>query len=169
MRTVFGAKGACTAPHAMASAAGLDVLKGGGSAAEAAVAIAATLAVVYPHMNSIGGDSFWLIARPGQGPVGVDACGGAAAAANLDLYRKAGFTSIPWRGPLAANTVAGTLAGWAETLRVGGSRLPLERLLEPAATYARDGAPVTQSFFDLARAKRPELEAVPGFAATYLP
>src|ERR1700750_1393425 len=110
LKTVRGRGGAVTAPHYLASEAGLDVLRDGGSAADAAVAIAAAPAVVYPHLNAIGGDSFWLVAEPGADPVGVDACGRAAAAADLDLYRRAGLGGIPWRGPLAANTVAGTVS-----------------------------------------------------------
>jgi len=169
LKTARGRGGAVTAPHHLASEAGLEVLSEGGSAADAAVAIAATLAVVYPHMNSIGGDSFWLIAEPGADPVGVDACGRAAMAADLELYRLAGVTSIPWRGPLAANTVAGTLSGWEQVLRIGGSGLPLSRLLEPAIAHAQAGAPVVQSLHDLASAKRHELEGVPGFAGVFLP
>ena len=169
LRTARGRGGAVSSPHVLASEAGLQVLREGGSAADAAVAIAATLAVVYPHMNSIGGDSFWLIAEPGADPVGVDACGRAALAADLDFYRRAGVSSIPWRGPLAANTVAGTLSGWEQMLRIGGSGLPLARLLEPAIAHAETGSPVTQSFHDLAAAKRGELEGVPGFASVFLP
>ena len=169
LKTARGRGGAVTAPHHLASEAGLQVLKDGGTAAEAAVAIAATLAVVYPHMNSIGGDSFWLLAEPGRGPVGVDACGRAAAAADLDLYRRAGLTAVPWRGPLAANTVAGTLSGWSEVLRLGGGGMPLARLLEPAIAHADQGCPVTRSMADLTAAKRAELEPSPGFAAAFLP
>jgi oxamate amidohydrolase len=169
LKTARGRGGAVTSPHHLASEAGLEVLGEGGSAADAAVAIAAALAVVYPHMNAIGGDSFWLIAEPGADPVGVDACGRAALAADLDLYRRAGHASIPWRGPLAANTVAGTLSGWEQTLRIGGSGLPLSRLLEPAIAHAENGCPATQSLHDLATAKRAELQGVPGFAETFLP
>ena len=169
LKTVRGHGGAVTAPHALASEAGLAVLREGGSAADAAVAIAATLAVVYPHMNGIGGDSFWLIAEPGADPVGVDACGRAAMAADLDLYRSAGLASIPWRGPLAANTVAGTLSGWEQALRIGGSGMPLARLLEPAIAHAEAGVPAAQSLHDLAAGKRAELEGAPGFAAVFLP
>ena len=133
------------------------------------MAIAAALAVVYPHMNSIGGDSFWLLAEPGRDPIGVDACGRAAAAADLDLYRRAGLSAIPWRGPLAANTVAGTLSGWEQVLRIGGSGMPLERLLEPAIAHAEAGTPVPQSLHELATGKRAELDGVPGFASTFLP
>ena len=155
-----------TAPHGLASDAGLEVLRDGGGAADAAVAIAATLAVVYPHMNSIGGDSFWLVRQPDGALVGIDACGRAAANADLDLYR--GYETIPWRGPLAANTVAGTLSGWAGVLRAAGGRLPLARLLEPAVAHAEAGARMTAGFADLVAAKRVELEPVGGFAETYL-
>ncbi|MEI9889295.1 MAG: gamma-glutamyltransferase family protein [Caulobacteraceae bacterium] len=169
LKTARGRGGAVTSPHFLASEAGLEVLREGGSAADAAVAIAAALAVVYPHMNAIGGDSFWLVAEPGADPVGVDACGRAAMAADLDLYRKAGVSSIPWRGPLAANTVAGTLSGWEQVLRIGGSGLPLSRLLEPAIAHAVAGAPVPQSLYELAAGKRTELEGVPGFSDVFLP
>jgi gamma-glutamyltranspeptidase len=169
LKTARGRGGAVTAPHHLASEAGLQVLKDGGTAAEAAVAIAAALAVVYPHMNSIGGDSFWLLAEPGRDPVGVDACGRAAAAADLDLYRRSGLSEVPWRGPLAANTVAGTLSGWSEVLRLGGGSLPLARLLEPAIGHAEQGCPVTLSMAQLTAAKRAELEPAPGFAQAFLP
>jgi gamma-glutamyltranspeptidase/glutathione hydrolase len=169
LKTARGRGGVVTAPHRLASEAGLQVLREGGTAAEAAVAVAATLAVVYPHMNSIGGDSFWLLADPGRDPVGVDACGRAAGAADLYLYRKAGLTAVPWRGPLAANTVNGTLSGWRAALDLGGGGLPLARLLEPAITYAEQGCAVTQSQAELTAAKLAELAPQPGFADAFLP
>ena len=76
--------------------------------------VAATLAVVYPHMTGIGGDGFWLLHAPGQPMRSIDACGAAGAAVRRDLYGSA--DSIPWRGPLAANTVAAS-AGTAPTSR----------------------------------------------------
>src|ERR1700761_5887350 len=99
-------RGMVTSPHHLASQAGLAVLRDGGAAVEAVVATAAALAVVYPQMNSIGGDGFWLIAEPGQAPIGIEGCGRAAAAADLGLYARRGLSEIPRRGPLAANTVA---------------------------------------------------------------
>jgi gamma-glutamyltranspeptidase/glutathione hydrolase len=144
------------------------MLKAGGSAAEAAVAMAAALAVVYPHMNSIGGDSFWLVREPSGRVFGIDASGRAAGRADVTFYRSRGLDVIPWRGPLAANTVAGTLSGWSGVLCATGSTAPLTRLLEPAIAVADEGAPVTASFTELICAKRGELEAVPGFAETFL-
>lgn len=160
-----------TSPHHLASQAGLDVLKDGGNAVEAAVAVAATLAVVYPHMTGIGGDGFWLIAEPGRDPVAIDGCGPAAAAADLAFYRSHGHAAVPWRGPHAANTVAGTISGWAAALDLAkgwGKALGLDRLLRDPIHYAEAGAVVTVSQAELSAAKLAELRAVSGFAATFL-
>jgi gamma-glutamyltranspeptidase/glutathione hydrolase len=169
LNTPRARRGMVTSPHHLASEAGLRVLREGGTAIEAAVAIAAALAVVYPHMTGIGGDGFWLVAVPGREPVAIDACGAAARAATRALY--AGRDAIPWRGPLAANTVAGTLSGWDEALRLSaeiGGRLPLSRLVEDAAWHAGHGFPVTASQAALTAAKHPELKDAPGFEAAFL-
>ena len=171
LETARARHGMVTAPHHLAAQAGLDILKAGGTAVEAAVATAATLAVVYPHMTGIGGDGFWLIAEPGHAPIAIESCGRAAAAATLGFYRDCGVANIPWRGPLAANTVAGTIAGWDAALaatRHWGHPLPLDRLLERPIAYAREGFAVTRSQADLSAAKSPELDTEPGFANAFL-
>ncbi|MCB1519884.1 MAG: gamma-glutamyltransferase [Hyphomicrobiaceae bacterium] len=159
-----------TAPHHLAAEAGADILRDGGNAIEAMVAAAATIAVVYPHMNSIGGDGFWLIARPGEAPVAIRACGQAAGLATPAYYREHGRDEIPARGGLAALTAAGAIGGWAEALRVAaeaGGRMALSRLLADAIAHARSGVPVTASQERLTREKWSELESVTGFRATY--
>ena len=162
--------GMVTAPHHLAAEAGLGILREGGNAVEAMLAAAAAIAVVYPHMNSLGGDGFWLIAAPGAAPRAIDAAGRAGAAVTPELYRERGLAEIPARGPLAANTVPGAVAGWSLALAAElGGRLPLARLLEPAIHYAEAGAPVTRSLFDNTTAKREELEPQPGFAEVFLP
>ena len=164
--------GIVTAPHHLAASAGLQVLREGGNAVEAMVAAAAAIAVVYPHMNSLGGDAFWLIAPPGGAPRAIDACGRAGRRATLAFYRGQGLKEIPSRGPLAVNTTPGVIAGWAEALRLAaelGGTQSLERLLEPAIHYAEAGAPVTRSLHDNTLAKRGELEEQPGFAGVFLP
>lgn len=170
MRTIGGA---ATAPHAAAAQSALAILREGGNAVEAMMAAAATIAVVYPHMNSIGGDGFWLIATPGVNPVGIEACGAAASAATLEAYRAQGLTQIPVRGPWAACTVAGTVSGWAHAHEYSrtklNGRLPLSRLLADAIAYARGGITVSRSQAESVAAKRAELEQQPGFAATFLP
>ncbi|HEX5739035.1 MAG TPA: gamma-glutamyltransferase family protein [Hydrogenophaga sp.] len=157
------------APHHLAAQAARDVLREGGNAVEAMVAAAATIAVVYPHMNAIGGDGFWLIHEPGQQPVAIDACGPAAALATPAFY--AGHNAIPARGPLAALTVAGTIGGWAKALEVSarwGGTLPLARLLQNGIHHAHTGVVVTTSQSQLTRDKLDELKNAPGFANTFL-
>ena len=164
-------RGMVTSPHHLASEAGLRVLREGGNAIEATIAMAAMLAVVYPHMTAIGGDGFWLVSRAGADPIAIDACGAAAGKATPGLYARHGLAAIPWRGPLAANTVAGTISGWGEAHRLSGElggRLPLPRLLEDAEWSARNGFAVTASQRELTLAKLAELQSVPGFAETFL-
>jgi gamma-glutamyltranspeptidase/glutathione hydrolase len=160
------------APHQAAADSAARVMREGGNAVEAMIAAAATIAVVYPHMNGIGGDSFWLIAKPGEAPVGIQACGAAAQAATIPFYCERGMDSIPHRGPLAANTMAGTLSGWDAAYDYArtalGGRLPLTRLLEDAITFARDGVPLTASQVRCVTAKRDELAPIAGFAETFL-
>jgi hypothetical protein len=74
-RSVFATGGIVTAPHHLAADAGQDVLRDGGNAVEAMIAMAAAIPVVYPHMNAIGGDSFWIVKPAGRDPIGIDACG----------------------------------------------------------------------------------------------
>ena len=160
-----------TAPHHLASEAGLRVLREGGNAIEAMLAAAAAIAVVYPHMNAIGGDGFWLIRLPGQAPRAIDACGAAAAAATPQFYRDQGFEAIPARGPLAANTVAGTLSGWDLAQRIAkenGGRFGFDRLLEDATYYAENGVAVTSSQHDLTTTHLAALADQPGFAEAFL-
>lgn len=169
IHTLRALGGMMVAPHHLAAMAGRDVLRDGGNAVEAMVAAAAAIAVTYPHMNAIGGDGFWLIHEPGREPVAVDACGPAAAAASAAFY--AGHDSIPARGPKAALTVAGTVAGWARALEVAsrwGPALPRERLLADAIRHARDGVAVSRSQHMLTTQKLPGLREAPGFADTFL-
>ncbi|EGD59654.1 gamma-glutamyltranspeptidase [Novosphingobium nitrogenifigens DSM 19370] len=168
MRTVLGERGIVTAPHHLASEAGLSVLRDGGSAVEACVAVAASLAVVYPHMTGIGGDGFWVI-READGRIhGIHGCGGAAGTATLDLY--AGHDSVPWRGPLAANTVAGTISAWEAALASDSGTLPLSRLVADAIAHAEAGVAVTAGGAEIAAAKGPELRNQPGaWASTFEP
>src|SRR5215216_5123994 len=108
----WGMRGMAVAPHSLAAQSAVAILRDGGNAVEAMVAAAASIAVVYPHMNSIGGDAFWLLHVPGETPRAIDACGAAGARATPAFYREQGLDSIPFRGGGAANTVASTLSGW---------------------------------------------------------
>jgi gamma-glutamyltranspeptidase len=159
--------GMVSAPHHLAAQAGRDVLRDGGSAIDAAVAAAAALAVVYPHMTGIGGDGFWLVAEPDGEVWAIDACGPAASSATDAYY--SGDRIIPWRGPRAANTVAGTIAGWSAALSRSNSGLPLTRLLRDAIDYAELGVAVTAGGAEVAATKGHELRSIPGYAAVFEP
>lgn len=161
------------APHSLASQSALAILREGGNAIEAMVAAAATIAVAYPHMNGIGGDSFWLlsIASP-DGPrvIGVEGCGAAAQKSSHEHYSD--LPAIPFRGPSAALTIAGTVSAWERSLAIArkqlGACLPLSRLLADATDYARNGVPVTTSQHRSTYAKYAELQGIAGFAETFL-
>ncbi|MGY6568260.1 MAG: gamma-glutamyltransferase family protein [Salinarimonas sp.] len=166
---------AVAAPSSHAAETGARILTEGGNAIEAMIGMAATIAVVYPHMNAIGGDGFWLIRSPGGRVLGIEACGPAGSLATPRLYRDAGQEAICARGPLAALTVAGTVGGWQlalETARDAGGRLPLRILLEDAVRHAREGYAVAaseQRYWDREEggATLAALKAVPGFLDTF--
>ncbi len=173
LQTAQSFRGMVTASHHLAAQAGLRVLEDGGNAIEAMIAAASTIAVVYPHMNALGGDNFWLIHTPGGEVTGIDACGGAAGKADIDFYKSRGFDSIPSRGPLAALTVGGVVSGWEEAYRFSkekwGGKLSLSRILEDATFFARDGFAVTRTQAANTSGKLKELKDVPGFSSTFLP
>jgi len=139
-------RGVVATPHALASQAGVAILNRGGNAVDAAIAAATTIAVVYPHMNGVGGDSFWLI-YDGQRRAlrALNAAGRSAAAADLDRYRARFGAAIPVRGGAAALTVPGVVSGWWEAHALSrdllGSPIDWRTLLEDAIARARDGFP----------------------------
>ncbi len=169
LNTTYGRRGMAVAPHSLAAESALSILREKGNAIEAMIAAAATIAVVYPHKNGIGGDGFWLIHEPGRPPVGISACGRSAQAIHASLY--AGKPEIPFHGPESAITMAGTLAGWQEALCLSqelGGRIPLSRLLADACYYAREGIPVTAGQALATIRKAPEFEHQSGFTRYYL-
>jgi gamma-glutamyltranspeptidase len=161
--------GVVAAPHRAAAEVGRDVLADGGNAIEAMIAMAATIAAVYPHMNHVGGDGFWLFREPSGRMRAIDAAGFAGERARRDLYRD--YETIPSRGPLAALTVPGAIGGWSlacDAAGAFGGRISLEALLASAIRHAREGVAVTRSQARLTQDKLAELKDVPGFAATFL-
>ena len=126
----------------LASAAGLEVLRTGGNAVDAAVAAAAVLGVTEPHMTGIGGDMFaivWLAKE--QKLIAINASGRAGSRMIRDSLVARGFRSGSQQGAMSV-TVPGALAGWDMLLRTHGRRT-LKQALQPAIRYARDGFPVT--------------------------
>lgn len=158
---------AFTAPHYKATQAGQAILDAGGTASEAMVAAAAMVAVQYPHMNSIGGDGFWLICKPGEKPIAIDACGAAALHVDVAAYRKKS-DQLPDCGGEAAITMAGTISGWDKALQINAGKHSLAQLLAPAINAAQQGVEVTQSLVDASKKTFERLNTLAPFAERYL-
>jgi gamma-glutamyltranspeptidase/glutathione hydrolase len=171
LHTAGHSRGVAVAPHHAAAETGRLVLEDGGNALEAMVAMAATIAAVYPHMNHIGGDGFWLVREPSGRVRAIMGAGPAGAKATPAFYRERGHDVIPPRGPLAALTVPAAIGGWIKALEGARSlrgRMPLDVLLGPAIGYARAGYRVTRSQARLTQEKLSECKDAPGFADTFL-
>jgi len=162
-------RGMVACPHSLASSAGVDALRAGGSAVDAALAAAAVLAVIYPHMTSAGGDAFWLIYDAKTRRVRyLNGGGRAAAGASIESFRGQGMGEIPLRGILPATlTVPGAVASWCEAHAVGG-KLAFARCMEAAIGYARDGYPVTARLANWIDASAQELRQYSGWAKIFL-
>jgi len=156
-------------PHSLASGAGLDALKNGGSAVDAAIAANAVLCVGYPHMAGLGGDGFWLVADPDAEQVrALNASGPAAEAATRTYYTEQGYDEIPTRGPEAALTVPGAVDGWRQVHEAYG-QLAWSRLFDDAVEYAREGIAVGRSLADWLVEDESLLSAHPSAGEVFLP
>ena len=143
---VLARSGMVATSQPLAAMAGLRTLLDGGNAADAAVATAATLAVVEPMSTGIGGDAFALFynaqASPDQRVTALNGSGRAPAGLMLEDLRRAGLSEIPLDSPHSV-TVPGTVAAWADLLARHGT-MPLGAVLQPAIAYAHDGYPVSE-------------------------
>jgi gamma-glutamyltranspeptidase len=148
--TIMAPNAMVVTPHYLASQAALQILETGGNAAEAAIAAAAVVNVVYPHMNTIGGDNFWLLYDAKNRRLkALNASGRSGEKVNIELYKALGFGKIPARGYLAANTVPGVVSGWWEVYNYSqgnmNATIPWAALLEKSISYAENGFSVTPS------------------------
>lgn len=137
---VYAPHGMVATSQPLAAAAGLRVLQDGGTAADAAVAMAACLPVVEPTGTGLGSDAFALVWHDGR-LHGLNGSGRAPASATATALRDRGLTAVPAHGwdPV---TVPGAVAAWTD-LHARFGRLPLSRVIEPAASYADEGFPVS--------------------------
>ena len=139
---VMGPKAAVSSDHALASAVGADVLKRGGNAVDAAIAMAGVLAVVRPHMNGVGGDNFMLIRDGKTGKVyALNGSGRAGAKASPAFFAERKLDRVPGSGILSVS-VPGAVQGWEDALRRFGTTT-LRQALQPAIRYADEGFPVS--------------------------
>jgi gamma-glutamyltranspeptidase/glutathione hydrolase len=172
MPLVRGRRGAVVAPHHLATAAGLAVLRAGGHAVDAAIATNAVLGVVLPSACGIGGDAFWLIWDEAERrQLGLNGSGRAPAAADPRALREGGLETLPYRGPLAI-TVPGAVRSWGDAHARFG-RLSRQDVLGPAIELARDGFPAWDGFVGAVESTLPAvLDAVgtgSGFERVYRP
>ncbi len=175
----FATRSEIFAPHAMAATSqplatqvALDIMRKGGNAIDAAIAANATLGLMEPTSNGIGGDLFAIVwdARAGK-LQGLNASGRAPLGLTLEQLRaelqRHGLTRIPPRGPLPV-TVPGAVDGWFQ-LHGRFGRLPMADVLAPAIRYARDGFPVSEVIAYYWQLNARALEKYPGFRETYMP
>lgn len=142
IEAVLGTKSMVVSPHYLATAAGNAILRKGGNAFDAAVAVSACLAVVYPHMTGLGGDSFWLLYSKNERKVRAYN-GSGRSGHNVTREKFSGKTSIPYRGIESVITVPGMLDSWDAVLKEYG-RLTLGDVLQPAIEFASSGFPFSK-------------------------
>ena len=136
----LGRRGMVASAHSYATVAGLDVLRAGGTAADAAVAVNAVLGVTQPENCGVGGDIFCLYYEAATGRIHyLNGAGRSGSRASLEELRRRGMDRLPVTGP-ATVSVPGCVRGWAMLLERFGTR-PLAELLQPAIHWASRGYP----------------------------
>jgi gamma-glutamyltranspeptidase/glutathione hydrolase len=166
-QSVIGTKTMVVSPHYLASAAGAKILQKGGNAYDAAVAVSACLAVVYPHMTGLGGDSFWLMYNQQDGQMrAYNGSGRSGSGISRETF--AGEKFIPNRGIRSIITVPGMVDSWDAMISEYG-RLPLSEVLEPAITYALEGFPLSNNQYDNTVYQFPLLSQMPITSDIYVP
>jgi gamma-glutamyltranspeptidase/glutathione hydrolase len=165
---VYGEHGMVCAAQPLAVQAGIEILKAGGSAVDAAIAVNACLGLMEPTANGIGGDLFAIVWDPRDEKLhGLNACGRSPLALTADKVPPEADGTIPLYSPYSW-TVPGAVDGWA-ALHAKFGKLPLAQVLAPAIRYAREGfplSPVIASDWD--RGGR-RFKDFPGFAEVFLP
>ncbi|MGH8793309.1 MAG: gamma-glutamyltransferase, partial [Stackebrandtia sp.] len=136
--TFYAPSGMVASADHLASSAGVEILRRGGGAADAAIAANAVLAVTAPHLCGMGGDLFALVHRGVGPPTALNASGRAGAGAKADRLRREGRFEMPLRGDIRSVTVPGCVDGWL-TLHERYGRLPLSKVFAAAIGYAEDG------------------------------
>jgi gamma-glutamyltranspeptidase/glutathione hydrolase len=164
---VYTADGVVAAPHYLASLAGVNVLRDGGSAVDAALAANMVMAVVWPHMCGPGGDLFAQVwSSADRNLIGLNASGRAGQGMSVAAYRAQGLESMPQRGTRAV-TVPGAVDGWF-SLHQRFGRLEMTRVARDAVHHARDGFRVTPSTVSAIRGNAELLADNGGGAAVFL-
>ncbi len=158
---------ACTS-QPLATQVALDILKKGGNAIDAAIAANATLGLMEPTGNGVGGDLFAIVwdARTKK-LYGLNASGRSPKSLTLNYFKKNNYTKIPSHGPLPIS-VPGAVDGWFELHNKFGS-IPMTDILQPAIDYANNGFPVSEVIAYYWQGGAKYLHNYPNFKETYMP
>ena len=162
----FATHGMVASQHPIASQIGVDILKKGGNAVDAAIGVGLALAVVYPEAGNLGGGGFMLIRKADGTATSIDYREMAPAAANRDLYvdknglliKGEGSSTVGYR----ASGVPGTLAGFEMAFKKYGSgKIKWSDLVEPARATAQNGYVLTHRLAELFQTYKSTLEKYP--------
>ncbi|HET7810126.1 MAG TPA: gamma-glutamyltransferase [Steroidobacteraceae bacterium] len=169
---VIATQGMAATSQPLATQVALDILKKGGTAVDAAIAANATLGLMEPTGNGVGGDLFAIVWDAKSGKLhGLNGSGRSPRSLTLKKLReelkKLNVTKIPPRGPLPVS-VPGTVDGWFE-LHAKFGKLPMKELLQPAINYARNGFPVSEIIAEGWALNARVLKDYPNYAAIYMP
>ena len=166
--TTLSTEGMVATPHYLASMAGVQMLRSGGNALDAAIAANSVLNVVYPHNCSLGGDAFMMIWDPSEKKLhALNGCGRSAAAASIEALNALGHTVMPERGAHPV-TVPGAVHAWHTAHARFGAK-PFSDLFQDAIRYANDGFPVSPSLSRAIDMYREMLGRQKAAAHQYLP
>ncbi|MBC7126520.1 MAG: gamma-glutamyltransferase, partial [Bacteroidales bacterium] len=158
---------ACTS-QPLATQVAIDILKQGGTAVDAAIAANAMLGLVEPTGSGIGGDLFAIVWDAKTKKLyGLNASGRSPMSLTLEYFKKNGITHIPALGPLPVS-VPGCVDGWFELHKRFG-RLPMQKILSPAISYAREGFPVSELIAYYWQRNAVRLKQFEGFADVFMP
>ena len=166
--TVYGTHGMVCAAQPLAVQAGIDILRAGGSAVDAAIAVNACLGLMEPTANGMGGDLFAIVWDPKDGKLhGLNACGRSPLGLTAKMVKPEPDGTIPLYSPYSWS-VPGAVDGWVQ-LHAKYGKLPLARVLAPAIKYAEEGFPLSPVIAgDWARGAK-VFKDKPGFAQVFMP
>ena len=159
---VIGQNGMVATSHPLATQIGLDILKQGGTAVDAAIAANIALGLMEPTGNGIGGDLFAIVWDAKTKELhGLNASGPAPKNLSIDYFKQQGLTKIPSYGPLPV-TVPGAVDGWVK-LHERFGKLKFESLFEPTIEYAIKGFPITETIAYYLDRSQKRFENYPNF------
>lgn len=165
---VIGQQGMVASSHPLAVQIGIDILKEGGTAVDAAIGVNAALGLMEPTSCGIGGDLFAIVWDQKEGKLhGLNASGPAPRSISLGVFTREGRKRVPYYGPLPW-TVPGCVDGWF-MLHEKFGKLPMSRILQPAIDYARKGFPLTELIAHYWGISVRRFQKYPNFQALYAP